>query len=186
MLLRDVAVRNSGTSVAVSPDNGFGPRLTLDMPSNLATYVHDHLAGAQFAIELLQDLSEKASDRRITELAAALLPEIESDRSALQRFAEAIGEEPSGAKESAAWLTQKLSRVKLSAADDLGAFEAVETLSLGILGKLALWNSIKILPKCDAAKVLKLSDLLAAAENQHTRVEHLRRELASHVLTTEK
>ena len=186
MPLRHVAERNNGTSRAAYRDNGFGPDFKVAMPSNLATYVHDHLAGAQFAIELLQDLSEKASDPRVTALAAALLPEIESDRSVLQRFAEALGEEPSGAKESAAWITQKLSRVKLAAADDLGAFEAIETLSLGILGKLALWNSLKVLKACDAVKVLRLPDLMTAAEQQHARVEQLRHELAPNVLTMQR
>jgi hypothetical protein len=157
----------------------------LAMPSNLATYVHDHLAGAKFAIELLQDLSDKGSDPRVAALAASLLPDIESDRSVLLKFAETLGEEPSGAKESAAWLTQKLSRLKLAASDDLGAFEAIETLSLGILGKLALWNALNILQGCDAVKVLKLPDLMAAAEHQHARVEELRRKLARSVLTTD-
>lgn len=156
------------------------------MPSKLAIYVHDHLAGAQFAIELLKDLSESAADTRVVELAASLLPEIEGDRRLLQGFAEALGEEASGAKESAAWITQKLSRIKLAADDDLGAFEAIETLSLGILGKLALWNSIDVLPTCDAAKELDLSELKTAAVDQHARVEKLRRELAGSVLTAEQ
>jgi hypothetical protein len=155
------------------------------MPSNLATYLHDHLAGAHFAIEMLQDLCEKASDVRVRELATALLPEIEGDRGVLQQLAKGLGEEPSGAKESAAWITQKLSRIKLSAADELGAFEAIETLSLGILGKLALWNALLQLPAGNAMKDLDLPSLIAAAENQHGRVEQLRRALARKVLTIE-
>ena len=47
-------------------------------------------------------------------------------------------------KEWGAWLTEKVSRLKLKhgAADGLGTFEALEFLVIGIHGKRALWRAM--------------------------------------------
>jgi hypothetical protein len=53
--------------------------------------------------------------------------------------------------EAAAWLGEKVSRVKLRrrAAGGLGTFEALEALALGILGKLALWRALAVIAAVD-------------------------------------
>jgi hypothetical protein len=149
------------------------------MATPLGTYVQDHLAGAQFAVKLLEDLQEQADDERINALARALLKDVEADRTVLQDFAARIGEDSSLAKEAAAWIVQKLSGVKLAPGDALGAFEAVETLCLGIQGKLALWKALATLRDDDPrVRDLDLTKLAIRASEQHGQIEALRLALA--------
>ena len=74
----------------------------------------------------------------------AILAEISEDRDTLKRLAEEIGDGHSTLKELGAWLTEKMSRFKLGAGanDPFEEFEALEFLSLGILGKLSLWSQL--------------------------------------------
>lgn len=153
------------------------------MPDQLATYINDHLGGAEFAISLLNDLRDQSADKRIAIFAAEILPEIEADREALQGFSKEHGQGHNVVKETAAWLVQKMSRIKLSPDDQLGAFEALETLCLGIQGKMALWNALAAVKPFDARlSTLDLEVLTARAQEQHTRAEKLRLQIAPSAL----
>ena len=90
-----------------------------------------------------------------------------------------MGTEESTARKAAAWLTEKLGRVKLrldeSGSGELRMLEGLETLALGIQGKLALWRSLATLG--DAVPPLKTLDLVrlqARALEQFERVDRLR------------
>jgi hypothetical protein len=113
------------------------------MNDELLTYLHDHLAGAKFAIELLTELSTQETEPAVTKLASELISEIEADRNSLQQFVQASGGDHRSMKDLAAWVGEKASRLKLDLKTRLGMFEAVELLCLGVLGKLALWNACK-------------------------------------------
>jgi hypothetical protein len=153
------------------------------MADALATYVHDHLAGAQFAVSMLEDLRDKASDARLRELARQLLPPIEEDRQTLQELADRLGEGPSAPKETAAWLAQKASRLKLAPDDPLGAFEIVEMVCVGVLGKLSLWHALKAVAASDPRVAsLDLDGLAERAKQQHGQAERVRLALAPAVL----
>jgi hypothetical protein len=140
------------------------------MSDSLATYLHDHLAGANFAIELLEFLR----DRHVSASGeiATLLTEIDSDRAVLQTLIERAGEGGSVMKTAAAWLAEKLSRIKLSQGD-LGTFQAFETLAMGILGKRALWQALKVISD-SRLNGIDFERLMARAEDQYTRAEGLR------------
>jgi hypothetical protein len=153
------------------------------MSTNLGAYVHDHLAGAQFAVELLEDLKDHADDEGVRGLAAEILQQVQQDRETLQQFAIRIGEEPSALKEAAGWLAQKLSRIKLAPDRRFGVFEAVESLSLGILGKLALWRALATLHGDQRVKSLDLKTLVERAKQQHEKMESLRLALAPRALS---
>lgn len=156
------------------------------MSEALVIYVHDHLAGARFAINLLHDLSKQDFDVEVARLAASLLPEIEADRTELEGFEKQIGGGASVLKEAAAWAAQKVARSKLTSDEPLGLFEAIETLSLGVLGKLALWNSLKVIRgNDDRLRTLDLEELIMRAEAQHKALESLRLKLAAAVLRQE-
>src|SRR5690349_17616617 len=99
--------------------------------SNLRTYLNDHLAGANFAIQLLEDLKEQTLDVAIAHLAANLLPRVLKDREFLESPINTDAEvQGSIIKNAAGWVAQKLAKFKLSMADELGVYEAVELLSL--------------------------------------------------------
>ena len=61
------------------------------MNDPLATYLHDHLAGADFAIDLLQAMKERQQDQPLGQFAGQLLTEVTQDRDILQHFADGVG-----------------------------------------------------------------------------------------------
>jgi hypothetical protein len=147
--------------------------------ANLVVYLQDHLAGARFAVNLLEDLRHQDVDDETANLAARLLPEIHADREVLESLAAELGEDPSTLKEAVAWLAQKASRLKLTMGEPGGIFEAVEVLSLGVLGKLALWHTLEALAATHSAiAALDLTALCGRATSQHAALEDCRRRLA--------
>jgi hypothetical protein len=150
------------------------------MSNALLTYLHDHLAGARFALNLLDSLRIGEQPVAIRKLADELLYEITEDRRVLEQLADRIGKPQNTLKEGAAWLAQKASLWKLGCDDStLSTFEAVEALSLGIMGKLALWRTLRVLqPSEPFLYECNLEQLCRRAENQYFRVERLRIKLA--------
>ncbi len=153
------------------------------MSGQLATYLHDHLAGAKFAVQLLENLRDKTPDAAISQLSTDLLLQIEADRFVLAELAEQIGGKSSTVKEVAAWVAEKASRFKLTVGDLMGTFEAIEALSLGVLGKLALWNALRSIRSMDARlDGVNLDDLITRANQQFAQLENARLRLAELVL----
>lgn len=158
------------------------------MSNSLITYMHDHLAGARFAINLLESLRGNKQKPEVRRLADELIREIEEDRQILQHLADKIGKPQNTLKEGAAWLAQKASLWKLGGeGPSLSTFEALETLSLGIMGKLALWRALRVLqPKERILFETNFEQLCARAEKQFFRVENLRIKLVPTALTSDE
>ncbi|MGI9074399.1 MAG: hypothetical protein ACR2JB_24495 [Bryobacteraceae bacterium] len=151
------------------------------MNDPLATYLHDHLAGSKFAIELLDSLRDQYSGEPLGQFAAALLMDVEEDRGILQGIVDRTGKRPPDLKEAAAWLGEKVSQFKLKrgSMEGLGTFQALETLALGILGKLALWRVLAVVAEDDhRVRGVDFQQLVSRAENQHARVEESRLQMA--------
>lgn len=147
------------------------------MSRSIVTYLQDHLAGANFAINLLQVLSQQSTIPEAAEIAGRLLPEIDADKELLERLIKEIGGDPSLLNEAMAWVSQKVTRVKLRLSEPIGVFEAVEMLCLGVLGKLSLWFALE--PFSDKIPWLDLKQLAERARTQHAIFERLRRKLAT-------
>jgi hypothetical protein len=112
------------------------------MSDPLGRYLNDHRAGAAMAIELLEAMSERHRDSDLGTFASDMLARVREDRDVLEALVERVGT-PNVLKEAAAWLGEKVTRLKLRGQDDdLGTFEALETLALGIAGKRALWDAL--------------------------------------------
>lgn len=90
------------------------------MNDPLAIYLHDHLAGSAFAIDLLQSLHDEYSGEALGRLAASLLIEVRQDREVLQQITNRIGGTAPDLKEAAAWFAEKVSRFKLSHGEKMG------------------------------------------------------------------
>ena len=151
------------------------------MSERLATYLNDHLAGARFAIELLERLRDTHADEPLGRFAGELLINVDEDRAVLQEIADQVGGGGNSLKEAIAWLAEKASRLKLRLGADaeLGVFEALEALSLGVLGKLALWRALAVIAATDGhLRGVDLDQLAARAEAQHAQVEAYRLEAA--------
>src|SRR5262245_8052106 len=155
----------------------------------LLTYLRDHLAGAAAADELLKLLREQHDGEPLGEFAAELLVEVEADRAALAELTERLGGSSSVLKEATAWVSAKVSRVKLGqrGGGDLDTLEALETLALGILGKLALWRTLVLVESANPRLAgLDFGRLAVRAEAQHDRVEERRLEAARVALETKR
>jgi hypothetical protein len=154
---------------------------------SLGTYLNNHLAGSVGALELLQQLKDEDAGTKDGAVLAALYAEISAERQALEDLMAQLGITTSATRQASAWLTEKLTEVKLRLDDPDGQalrrFEALEALSLGITGKTALWNALAIasatapeLGRRDYAR------LIAQSERQFALVEGLRREAAGEAL----
>ena len=144
----------------------------------LAVYLNDHLAGATLGLELLRRTARENEDSALGSfLANVLLPEIEEDRRTLQRLMGQFGIAPSRPKMAAAWLAEKLARLKLNGElrrySPLSRLVELEGLAVGIEGKRALWLAL------GAARLGGLSGfdfqaLAERAEFQRSRLEEHR------------
>jgi hypothetical protein len=155
------------------------------MSDALGTYLDDHLAGAAGAIAILEHLRDEHAGTPVGRLAIDLLAEIEADRAIVQGLAERAGNGGSPLKDATAWLGEKVSRLKIgrTAGGELGLFEALEMLALGILGKLALWKALSAVAPFDARLPgIDYDHLIGRAENQHARVEAHRLDAAHRAL----
>jgi hypothetical protein len=151
------------------------------MSNALEAYLHDHLAGSRFAIHLLESMRDQHSGDPLGAFAEDLLAEVEQDRNVLQSIADRVGDSAPVLKEAAAWVSEKVSRLKLShpAAGELANFEALEAMSLGILGKRALWQALAVVAETDArVRGVDYKQLIQRAEGQHARIEERRLETA--------
>ena len=157
-----------------------------DVSDPLNVYLQDHLAGSVQAVQLLEFLRDHHRKEALGAFATDLLNEIKADQEVLQGLSQRIGGGSSGLKELAAWFTEKMVRLKLKVENknDLGIFEALEFLAIGIQGKLALW---RVLEKSRiwtfGYRGIDLKRLVARAEAQHALVEGRRLEIGRAVLS---
>jgi hypothetical protein len=118
------------------------------MGKPLVTYLHDHLAGSKFAVQLLETINDEHADEPLGRFSAELLTEVEEDRGVLEGIADRVGKGLVDLKEMAGWLAEKTSefRLRRSSTKSLGTLEA---LGLGIEGKHALWRALKVVSEID-------------------------------------
>ena len=155
----------------------------------LATYLNDHLAGSVVALELLDYLQGERAGTAEASILAGVHADIVADRQELEAFMAQRGLDVSEPRKATAWLVEKLSEIKLRLDDPgqgaLQRLEALETISLGIAGKQALWEAlaaaaetVPLLGRLDYAR------LVHRAEAQREVVETLRLRAAREALGT--
>ena len=149
---------------------------------NLATYLNDHLAGADAALELLEHLERTHAGTAVGRMISELRTEITADRTTLKSIMERLHVSESVPRKAAAWLAERLATVKLRL-DDSGQgefrlFESLEVVSLGIEGKLGLWRALtSVAPSVVELRGLGYEALIQRATEQRARVEALRLEV---------
>ena len=143
---------------------------------HLRTYLNDHLAGSVAALELLDHLIKlhQKSDRE--SFHRGLRAEIEEDQKILQKILEQVGGRESRVRKAAAWMSEKLGEAKLVLDDpgdnQLRILEALETLALGIQGKLLLWRALgSVSAPAPAFRAVDFSQLERRARDQFDRVD---------------
>lgn len=146
---------------------------------HLATYLNDHLAGSVMAVDVLAQLAQTYAGTEMARRFTELRTDIEADRSELRSLMQKLEIAESPPRKAAAWITAKLSEIKLRLEDDadgpLRLLESVEAVALGIDGKLALWRSLaaaaEIAPKLREVNCERLAE---RAKEQRQRAEEIR------------
>jgi hypothetical protein len=157
--------------------------------TSLLSYLKNHLAGSVAALELIDHLQGSPSPFDGRRFLEKLRDEISADQRVLQTLLHDLGGTESRVRGAGAWLTEKLGELKLRIDDPhrhgLGYVEALETLALGIQGKLGLWTALEAVS--DRIPELASLDLLTMrhrAREQYAMVEGRRLEAAWAAFTT--
>ena len=113
----------------------------------LGVYLNDHLAGSAAGLELAEKLRDQNQGTELGKLMGALHRDIAQDKGTLEELMAHLEVERHQVKEAAGWALEKLSRLRLNPVITGGAeltrLLETEALSLGIEGKLTLWQALK-------------------------------------------
>jgi hypothetical protein len=146
----------------------------------LAIYLNDHLAGATGGVEMARRTRDANRDTEFGQPLATLCAEIEADRDSLEGLMADLDVGRSRYKPALAWLAEKAGRAKLNGAlfsyTPLSRVIELETLVLGVNGKLRLWRLLAELlgEECPA----DLATLASRAKEQICRLEALQERAA--------
>jgi hypothetical protein len=149
----------------------------------LAIYLNDHLAGSTIGLELSRRARGSNEGTEYGEALAGIAKEIEEDRETLQRLMSELGVRRDHPKVTAAWVAEKFGRLKpngrLLSYSPLSRLVELETLALGISGKLSLWEALTEVAGEDARlDPEELRRLAERAERQRKKVWHLHQRAA--------
>jgi hypothetical protein len=142
-------------------------------------YLNDHLAGAMLGSNLATQIRSRNQGTPLGELMGSLAPQIEADRHALIGLMQRMGASKNPVKQAGAWVTERASRVKFwgltSGEPELGTFMALESLALGVLGKLSLWRALaQVADQHPAVASVDLDELINRAQTQYDLLERER------------
>jgi hypothetical protein len=158
--------------------------------TSLDVYLNDHLAGSTMGRDLAGQIQSQTDGTPLGDVMAAIAAEIDEDRATLEALMERLGTTANPIKQSITWLTEKVARLKFSGATmrdrDLGTFLALETLSLGVEGKRALWEALATAGGVPALDDLDLQELIRRAERQRATIERERLALAPRALADDE
>jgi hypothetical protein len=156
----------------------------MNEPQPLDIYLNDHLAGSVMAIEIAKRLSTETAGTELAQFMATFLVEVEADKRTLEGLMDAAGTARNPVKQAGAWLGEKLSRLKLEASEkDLANLISVETLCMGVQGKIYLWIALgKVAPVHGALSGMDFDALRTRAQDQLNGLERHRLQLAQAAL----
>ncbi len=145
----------------------------------LETYMRDHLAGSVGALELLGHLRDGVAPPESRDFVSGLREEIEADQRLVRALLEQFGANEGHVRHMGAWLTEKLARLKLRLDDPddegLRYLEVLESLCMGIHGKLCLWAALESVgDQITALAGVNFDELKSRASDQLARVEEHR------------
>ena len=112
-----------------------------------------------------------------------LRDEVVEDQDVLSGLLRDLHADPGAVRNTTAFLSEKLARIKLLLEDPAGTqlapLEKLEALALGIEGKRALWRALlAVAEEIPALRKVDLARLDERADDQHKRVEARRIEAA--------
>jgi hypothetical protein len=151
------------------------------MNERLATYLNDHLSGANAGVDLARRLEQAVRDQPDGAVLDGLADEIAEDLETLRSALAAVGGSTNPVKQAAGWVAEKAHRVGVAIdtatedGDDLARLLEAESLSLGVEGKLCLWLALlEVAGAYPSLAALDLPRLADRARNQRRRIEAVR------------
>jgi hypothetical protein len=150
-----------------------------DKRAAFATYLRDHLAGADTAIEMVQGLRDAYRGGSEGTLFESLSEQFREDRGVVEDILAALGETPHSIKRLAGRATGGALRVVAGGAPgDLSLFRSLEALAIGVQGKRCLWRAAQlIVPLPHPPGRRSFVELEADAVRQWETIERHRRSL---------
>jgi hypothetical protein len=143
----------------------------------IGIYLNDHLAGSVMGSRLAKRIVRQNQGNDYGTKVARIAREIEEDRATLRELMDRLGIGEQRARMAMAWVAEKAMRLKpngnLFRYSPLSRVLELETLTMGITGKLELWRSLETLDGGPSLG-LNFASLAARAEDQRDRVEDLR------------
>jgi hypothetical protein len=145
----------------------------------LEIYLADHLAASTAGVALARRTAQSNAGTALGDVLQRLSIEIEDDRRTLQAIVAELGFRESKAKDTLAWVGEKIARLKLNGQlrgySPLSRILELEALSIGVAGKLAMWQSLESVP--DLSEQLSgfdLDQLTERARRQQAEIEEQR------------
>ena len=150
----------------------------------LRIYLNDHLAGSVVGLDLARRAADHNKDNDFGEPLTRIADEIEEDRDSLVQLMEALDVPQNRVKQAMAWVTEKALRLKMNGQivgySPASRLIEIETLMLGVSGKLGLWRALEA-SGVDAPG-LELQDLIVRAIAQRDELERIRIEAATEAI----
>jgi hypothetical protein len=150
---------------------------------HLSIYLNDHLAGATAGLELARHVAANNPDGPKGRALAHLARELEEDRGALLDIMRRLSRRRDRVKVILSWGAEKAGRLKLNGGvlgySSLSRLEELELLSLGVEGKLALWQALlRTHGPHSSLEGAELEELIGRAKSQRRMLERQRRQAA--------
>jgi len=150
-------------------------------------YLNDHLSGATLGADLAEQIRSRSQNTPLGDLMQTLAPQVGEDRQTLIALMERLGTPKNPAKQAGAWIAEKAARVKFggltSGDDEIGELMAVESITLGVKGKLGLWEALgQVADQHPGIAALDLDELIARAKAQYDALERERLAAAQRAL----
>lgn len=155
----------------------------------IEVYLNDHLAGSAAAIELVTEMRSNNEASTLGDLLTWLQGEIESDKASLESLMQHLDAGSSTVKQVGAAAAEKLGRLRFServtGSSALSRLLEMETLSVGISGKLGLWRALhEVAPSRPELVAAELEHLADRARQQLDELEPHRLVAAREALGT--
>jgi hypothetical protein len=150
---------------------------------HLSTYLNDHSAGAVAALELMAHVRDGHPGTDTAAVVGRIRTDVESDLEELKRIIERVGRGDSPTRKAVAWVGERMMRLKLLVDDSsdgaLRLFESLETIALGLEGKLALWHALEACaPDVPEIAEVDYARLIARGGEQRAALEPVRLDAA--------
>ena len=154
----------------------------------LGIYLNDHLAGSTIGLELARRARGSNKSSEYGDVLDRIAREIDEDRETLKALMESLEIGHDRLKVGGAWIAEKLGRLKpngrLLSYSPLSRLVELESLALGISGKLSLWEALREVAAEDARlDPEELGRLAERAERQRKEVWRLRQRAAREAFT---